>query len=504
MENTNPEPVEASTPAEPVVETVKVEASDETPNMPSIDKLTELKTVLQTDLVYKTTEKNVKPPEDVPVEAFLPTDLQTTIKITDENPAADQGGTEENKRRWARQVERGMMLHTLASQFVSSVDREEAQWRQHIETPKGDLGIQSPRFAETGSKLTGDAAVIRMNALLGRGSLVSVPLIHSGFWITLRSPSDAAMVALRSTLVNEKIKLGRSTHGLVFSNTQSYSNSWLLDLALDHLYASTLKDVGLDEIREMIKTPDLPLVFWGLACVIWPNGFHYVRPDLTQEGLQQKDYHSGLIDIKKMLWIDNMSLTERQRSHMANRQPKSITKDMVDLYLQDFPLNNGRTITVGSEEAPIKINLTIPSADKYIRSGYRWINGLADMIERTFTGNRSDEDSRNVAIIEQANATIMRQYAHWIHSIEFDNQPQTDQETLDKLIDTLAQDPADRKKLMKAIGDFIDDITVGLIAIPEANGREVGPKRFTRLIPIDAVTTFFFLLMQRVDRILSE
>ena len=139
-----------------------------------------------------------------------------------------------------------------------------------------------------------------------------------------------------------------------------------------------------------------------------------------------------------------------------------------------------------------------------IRSGYRWISGLVDMIERTFTGNRSNEDARNSAILEQANATIMRQYGHWIESIEFEGKAQTDLDTLDMLIDTLAQDKNDRSKVFQAVADFIDDVTVAVIAIPEANGKEVGPKRFARLIPIDAVTTFFSLLMQRTNQILAE
>lgn len=487
----------------PVPEQQPSEESKEEPVVyPSADTLEEPENTLQTEIVYKTTVTNQPTPTDEPVLSFLPTAVKTTLKITEENPASEEGGTKEANDRIQRMIPQAMMLHTVASQFVKSVERDGAKWRQHIDTQKGELGISTPRFAENGPKLTGQAANIRMRALLGRGSLISVPLVHSGFWITLRSPSDSALIALRSTLLNEKITLGRSTHGLVFSNVQSYSNSWLLDLALDHMYSTTLKDVKDEDLREMIQAPDLPLVFWGLACAIWPNGFNYVRPDLTQEGLEQKDYHSGLVDIQKMLWIDNSALTERQRSHMANRQPRSVTKDMIEIYRSEFPLLSGRSIELA--DGQIKVNMSIPSADKYIRSGYRWISGLVDMIERTFTGNRSNEDARNSAILEQANATIMRQYGHWIESIEFEGKAQTDLDTLDMLIDTLAQDKNDRSKVFQAVADFIDDVTVAVIAIPEANGKEVGPKRFARLIPIDAVTTFFSLLMQRTNQILAE
>lgn len=483
------------------VETPALEYSDEQqPVYPTADDVVQSTNTTQTSAVFKTTEVNQLIKDDSESLSVLQVTREQAADIIEKNPKAD--GSDKDSVRWGQILSAAFESLPMGKRFEATAAREGADFKQGIDTEKGLIGLSVPRFAENGPKLRGEQAALRVRALLGMGSITSIPLVHSGFWITIKTPSDSTLIELRRRLMEEKITLGRDTHGLVFSNVQSYSNGWLLDLVLDHMYSCTLKDTT--NIRQMIKTPDLPILFWGLAASIWPNGFNYVRADMSEEGIANKRFHSGLIDIKKLLWVDNTSLTPKQKAHMSNRVEGSVTTDSVNIYLEEFVLTQGRSVQIGTEDNPILVNLAIPSVDEFIKSGYRWITGLADIIERTFTGPREDYDGRNNAIVEHANATIMRQYAHWIKSITVDGVEQSEQDFLDDAINSFAENKEVRSKLFDEIGKFIDDCTVAVVGIPESNGQALGPKRFPRIIPIDTVSTFFILLMQRAKKILTQ
>lgn len=517
QDNTQPTPV----PEQPIVHEPK-QAEADTVGREEIRE--EPATVGQEEILEPSTTENEPPPVEIPpamgnVEllyedvSIFPNNIAdlTNIemipllampyplaeKIVAGTPSASRDDSE-SARRWKEVNEESKEFVMHGAAFNRAVEREGSQYKQFLETPKGQLGFSSPRLAEReGVKISGEKAILRVRALMGQGGLITIPLFHSGFWITIKTPSESSYIELRRRLVEDKIRLGRLTHGLVFSNVQSFTNGWLLDLIEDHLYETSLKDQT--NLRSKIKVTDLPTLFWGLACSIWPKGFQYTRAALTPEGIEAKELIAGLVNVAKLMWVDNTYFTPWQKSHMSNRQSGSVTQDSLDRYQKEFAQHSGRTIVVNDH---LKIHLQVPSAEAFVASGYRWINALVNIVDATFTGETDDAGRRNVAMVEHANATLLRQYGHWISSIEVDESEQTDTDVLDSIVNMLAESVEVRTKFLNEVGKFIDDSTGVVIAIPEVSPKGSGIPRFPRLIPLDVVSTFFTLLMQRVNRIM--
>lgn len=473
------------------------------PEYPTSDVVIHAKNVFLTSeaMINRKIKGPLKPYEMLPLPEV---GLQQEDDIRENNPQVASGDTE-NKARWQKILVAGDELRPVNSQYEETLRRENSRFCQGIETEKGLLSATSPSHNDGEKRLNGDAALLRVRAVLGQGSVVNIPLVHSGFWISIRSPSDGAIIELRRQLMEEKIRLGRSTHGLIMSNATAYSNKYLLDMCMDHMYSTTLKETDVSVIRSMIKAPDLQILFWGLACAIYPTGFEYVKALLSKDGIKEGLYETGLVDLKKsFFWVDNNSLADWQRRHMANRQRGEMTHDAVLHYQKSMRMAEGRVFELKDNAGVptgIKIELGIPSAKEYIASGEYWIQGLVDIIERVLTGDRDDERRRNGAIFEHARVTELRQYSHWVKAVYIGEHRYDELEWLAKFLDSTSENEESSTQILTEIKKYIDDCTVGLIAIPSSNGDVVGPDRFPRLIPIDAVTTFFTLFIQRANRL---
>lgn len=440
--------------------------------------------------------------------AFVPeTHLDQEVDILTSNPNV---GTVEGPKGalWERIIEAGgVTVRPLNAQYEATVSREGSEFHQGVKTNDGLMGLTTPSYKDNIEKMTPEAALLRVRAVLGQGSLVSIPLVHSGIWIQIRTPSNGAIIELRRQLMEERISLGRQTHGMVLANASSYTQRYVLDMAMDHLQSTTLKDGTPERVRAKILALDFPLIVWGLACALYPSGFEYTKALLSKEGIQEAQYETGLIDVKKLLWVDNVAMDERQRRHMASRNRGSVTDDMVETHQKSMRMAEGRTIDIlpqpDSTPGELKVTLGIPTAVRMLEAGEQWILGLTDIIERTLTGDRTDDRRRNEAIIEHARITQLRQYAHWVTSVTLLDRTFDDKDWIAKFLDNLSENEVASQQLLKGVRDYIDDATVALIAIPSSNGAVVGPNRFPRLIPIDALSTFFTLFMQRASRLIQ-
>lgn len=404
---------------------------------------------------------------------------------------------------WNSSIEAaGQMSAYNGMRFEESLRRDNSLWMQYLATESGKIGYSSPRVAEEGTgKYSGQKAMLRVRALLGRGGIVTIPLYHSGFTITLKAPSDGSLIELRRRLKDEKIFLGRDTSGLVFSNEQSYLVGWIIDFCLDHLFETSAKVEDPEMLKTMIKAPDINMLLWGMACLIWPSGFNYVRALTTTEGIASQQVISGKINISKLLWVDNHSFTAKQKSIIARRTRNAVTTDMVNEYQQEFNLSTGRRIDISDGLA---IVLKMPSIADYVEDGHRWISNIVQIVDSTFTQTTPDQNARNEAIEMHSRATRLRRYGSWISHILVDDQEVNELEVILDTLEAISATPGTAKDVESKIEKFIDDCVVSMIAIPETSGRESGLPRFPHLIPMDVVNVFFILLGQHIELITRD
>lgn len=384
------------------------------------------------------------------------------------------------------------------SRLETSVRREGSKYMQYLETESAKLGFSAPKVAEAGATgYTGEKAIMRVRSIMGLGGIVAVPLWHSGFWVTLSAPSESSVIELQRRLQEEKIELGRETFGLVFSNEQSYINSWLLDFCMEHIYETSVRVDSNQELRALLKIQDLNILFWGLACLIWPRGFDYVRSLTTQEGIENTTTISAKVNLGKLMWVDNASFDDKLRAHMANRQRGKMTIDQVKEYQRNFvpSLAEGRKVQI---KEGLEVIIASTDVDNYILDGENWIANIVQTVDSTFTQAAPNEQERNRMIGTHARASRLRNYGAWVKAFVIEDFENTNRDDIIEMLNVLSVDEEATVLLEKEFTKFIDDSTRALIAIPETSGKEIGLPRFPHLIPIDVVNTFFTLLAQRV------
>lgn len=439
---------------------------------------------------------------DSEVELTLPSD--TVPRIEEALLAIAPGEARGSKefQKFVETMDEGEELRPTDNLFARTVEREGAMFEQVVPSPRGDLSAARPSLRDVeGVKLTGARAVQRAMAYLGQGGALQIPLWHSGFWITISTPSESELIDLERRIADDKILLGRVSNGRVFSNTSVFIANHVKDLVMAKLYDTSLKDRDL--VESLITTHDLQHIAWGLACSIWPSGFKYARSII---GKHESDYREVTEDLNltKLQWTDTRSLTEWQVNHMAKRSGSTMTLDDIKRYRSEFKGGGERLVQLADN---IAVLLAVPSMPEYINSGQRWVNNIVIQNDRLF-GMDQDENLRNQYIITHSRSTALRQYGHWVSGIvmggDVDNPilAKEDQETVDAILDKASANDGVREVFFREVLKFIEDTTISVIAVPTVDDVEENKyPQYPHLVPIDSLSAFFTLLTQKTQQI---
>lgn len=384
-------------------------------------------------------------------------------------------------------------------QGLRAAVRPGSDYRSALETPNGKVAFAIPKVADSEAPvLSGSAALFRLQSLLGRGPTIQIPLVHSGFWVTLKAPTNQVLINLYEQISQEKITLGRSTHGIVFSSLSAYTARIILETLKDHICDTTLVIEQDKDIFDFIRIPDMNLLLLGWARTIWPKGFNLIRSEVSEEGAATGKVIGGLVDLAKMITYDNTAFTDWQKAHMAQRASHVMKLEAIQRYQQEVAIWRGKQIEINDK---VKIELRVPTISEYFVSSQRWIDGVVELVESTLIFGGSEE-LKNQKILVQSQANIARQYGHWINKFILDEQEVTDPETIDDSIDIISAEDSFNTKFFQSVSEYGDDISFTVIGVPEPNFKEVSPgKRFSRIIPIDPLSHFFNLLVSRAAKI---
>ncbi len=455
------------------------------------------------------------------IDEILDTDLQTVLpsdsiaRITEiekdiESRNLDGAVNHEKGREWFGVLKAGSIISPAEDIYQETVTDPEAAFVQGVNSSVGVLQPGAARFKSTSNEvLKGDRAVLRTLAHLGLGSTFRFPLWNSGFWITFRAPSEPDILELQRIIIEDKIMLGRSSYGLAHSNITSYVVQRLLDFALSNIHQTSIEVPADKDIKDFISCHDIPTIVWGIACAIWPQGFKFQRactsnPEKCQHIVSQK------LKLSKILWTNTSSLSEWQIAHMSSVATNSKKADSIIRYQSESLKAQKRQIVINKDkETEFKLLLRIPTAEQYIESGTRWISGIVDIVNRAVTANTTINE-KNAYITKRGKATTLRQYGHWIEKIEFgDGNSIEDTETIESTLDVLSSDDNCRKEIIEAVMKYIATSTVTVIGIPSYDCPNCGGEQkssaelpnHTNIIPIDVYTTFFTLLVQKLQLI---
>ncbi len=471
---------------------------------PAVDENTKTKVNPQAEQVYPLNTHAGKETEKVD----LPSDYTVDIKdVLNELPNINLTDTEE-ARKWINSLNKGLEQIPTQEMFKDTFMDPSKHFTQKPEHGGKPLVPSSPKFDKLeNSVLSGEKAVIRVLQTLGLGTLFQVPLWHTGIWVTIKPPTEAEIIELNRQLISDKVTFGRYSYGLVFANTTSYTSERLVDFVLDHIYNTSLKVDSLtaSDLTKLISCQDIPILLWGIVSTMYPNGFKYERSCVNNP--EQCNYIlEETLNITKLLWTTVDSLTDYQREHMSYRQARSRTMEQVTRYKDDLSSIHKSRVKLADHQE-IYMTIKSPSVTEYVDAGHLWIDSIVTAVEKTINTSISDEEKENL-IVKYAQASRLRQYSHWIESIELDTNIAEDQETVNELLNVLSADEDLFSSIMSKIKDYINRSVISLVGIPKYECPKCGVSqetetlpKFVNVIPLDVQQLFFALFTQRLIKL---
>lgn len=348
--------------------------------------------------------------------------------------------------------------------------------------------------------------VLALRSSLGQGALVQVPLWHTGIWLTLRAPSNSELLDLDQQVRMEKNILGRLSNGMVFSNTEVYTVATYAKFVLDHMYSATYEFQTTDhasELMEIIKSTDFPQMMYGMLSAMFPDGYPFRQPCVANPHTCDH-MEETVLSFARLSWVDRSRLTDKQKRLMASRSTKR-TPEQLKEYQDEFPFDN-RSVKLNDS---ITVHLAVPTLAAQIDGGFRWVDGIADATNSAFGAKLSEVD-RYRHIQRAGKMSNLRQYSHWIGSIEMqlkDNVAPTvieDWVKKDEALEVISGDAKSTKLLDGEILKWIDSCTVSVIGLAKSNcpacqgEPSADLTTHPHLIPLDIGYVFFTLAALKV------
>lgn len=398
----------------------------------------------------------------------------------------------------------GLSYHEDRGYFENTLDNPNSKWEQGFKSGDGkDIYLRKPEISESRQRrvLTGAAARERTTTSIGLGVSTRIPLPHTGFHVALSARSTQEYLDLDVTLSLDKIKSGRDTVGIIYQNSHIGLVSRVWDFIRDSIKSANRQNFTDIDLGTEIRVTDLPILQWGMACTMYPDGYPLDLPCSAGPNVCRHVEHVNL-DLDKLLWINTMGLSASQRNKLGNSRHQ-LSKMEVDEYQENSVSPFSKTVRISPNH---KFELKVPTINEYIEAGEEWISTITNAAIELF-GNAEENQERIQKYVDRVvRMSSLREYSHWVKMItigEFDEI--ADRESICESLDALSGDPELVEKALKEIQVFIEESTIALIAIPnfacpkcEADHVTEEFSKHPELIPMDMLKHFFTLKDRRL------
>lgn len=430
-------------------------------------------------------------------------------KVTESLPSISSDVARTLNPEWVASFYASIEEMNTTNSFVESMKIPGSMWTQRIEHVGQNIG---PKRAAIGDirdqKLTGAAAIYHMQNLLKAGTSVTHPFWASGVWVTLRNPSDSELNLLEETIRREKISIGRRTLGVAFNNQTVYLVKHVFNFIKQHIYETNIKDLATAEgkdIGDILLITDLYPLFHLSGCTIYPEGYPYKSPCLNTEPSKCGGVVTEILQLFKMFWNKESSITPEMRRFMANPQEKHTIKEILN-YQKDVAENCSEIID--DINPGFKVVARIPTINEYIESGERWINELALSIDTTLGDDLTDV-ARNNLITNQARLTRLREYVHCFDKIIYtaNGQEVEKRADIEAVFNVMSGNEEVVEKISDSLSSFISRHTLTVIGIPnyvcpdcqKQHNPDVSLEH-SLFTPVDPLNLFFTLKDRKTYR----
>lgn len=483
---------------------------DDLPEIPFSASSETLTESIEETLKNTTTIKKATVVEDRPVSSDaieneppilnMPADTMTRLKSF-----LDKIDDIEPDQQWADVIKRGAEMGLLAGELDTHSEVEDSLWRQTLKAGEAELGAARPNFGDQHvTKLSGEAALIRIRELTGLGTTVQIPLYHSGFWVSIKAPEEGDLLELERRIAELKVELGRQTRGRIFANTTVAITGLVVDFVLSHVFRTTIRNEDVVQsggLRPLILQQDIPTLFWGMALLVYPTGFNYTRGLITNN---RQEVITRKLNVGRIHYVNNRVFTEWQLRHLARRFESDMTIAELEKYRSELVQLTPKEVKITDRVSFVLKPATI---SKYLENGQYWINSIVSRADKIMEFNENSLE-RNRYIYEQGLASILCQYNHVIDKVIVDGKQHIDdQPTIHRTLVLLSAEKNIREKVYEEVANnYLKNTVIAMVGLPtlteeEDKFTEENNPAFPHLIPLDMIQTFFILLVQATDQI---
>lgn len=458
-----------------------------------------------------------------PIQHTKPSNLkdeEVTLVKTLQLPSTTGEGIEEcvsngNPRsideNWFEVLDRSQKVLHSSTEHQDALSRENSSWHNRLLSANNSpLSLHRLRSSTDGeAELRAERASLAIRSQIGLGTMVNVPLWNSGMWLTIRDPGDKAIQEAVRQQVSERMRVGRSTHSLGFSNFMVYTIETMVSLILKNITSKTVHpDVNL---IKNISILDFGTLVWGLASAVYPNGFEYARACTSGPEKCTHVVHE-VLNLNTCLFVDESLLTTEQKVHMSNMKPGWAKEEDLQRYRDQFTANLGyqKAIKAGNG-FELQLTMQVPTIGDCIDAGYDWINMVSNFVTEAL-GLDADNTDRQRYQTDIALTTAAGQFTQWIKELKLGNQVIKDRRTLmDTFYEDISPDGVLLDNLQTAIKDFSTKSMMAVVGIlnytcpsckkPQmvAEGDDpADPKeKLPLVVAIDPTSTFLELMFRK-------
>lgn len=415
-------------------------------------------------------------------------------------------------KSWRDVVQNSIDFYTVGGMYQDRFHDKDSAFKQGMESSGGDLNSIAPlKFKNSVGELKGEIALLKVSKMLGLGDVVNVPLPHSGIWVTIKPPTEKDLIDFYNSIFREKIMLGRTTFGLTLTNFSVHINNRLFDFMLKHIHNVNYGDLPKGDLKNYVLIHDFPILAWGFAATMYPNGFDYQRACVADVEVCSHIAKAKL-NVAKLLWVDNPSLSEVQKKILEEFRPNKLNLDSYRKFIGEHVRVSGSTFTTKNG---MKIRLKVPTFNEYTTDGLAWISGINSAIENIILleSDNQDDDAKTDMLNQYVKTSILRQFNHFVDYIDLgDGETISDRDTINSVLEAFSAQDDIRTEITENILKFKANTTLAAVGIPEYKcpncGQAQNPnppnENFVNVIPLDTMNLFFTLITLRISKILER
>ena len=348
--------------------------------------------------------------------------------------------------------------------FDRTLDNADSQWRQGFISGEGrDVYLDFNRVSDAKNKrrISGTAVKDIIDSRMGLGVGLRIPLPHTGPRISIGPRTTEDYLALDVQMALDKRDYGRSTIGLIYQNSHINIVERIADFIVESVRRYNRQDAENIDILSDIAVTDLPILQWGMACTIYPEGYPYDIP--CSAGVETcKHIETVNLDLSTMLWINVARLSKTQRAKLENPGHMFSDEDLTK-YREDSVAEFTRTVVINGD----RFVLRVPSIREYIDSGRQWIETLTAKAKELFSNQENTDNAMRAYIDRLISYASLREYAAWFQSITINDVNEiSGTDDIATALEALSKDANLTQELLAHVQEFIEDATIAVIAIP--------------------------------------